>query len=434
MDVVGARTSKHDRRVPRDDRCVAIDRARGRATSALPNVVEHLNVGWGFCHINSDAVGVAVIGKKAQTHLFAAYKSVVIDFCVVRRLIGPCVADAVRRISRIVIRFTRHNAQCCTDPIADDICNVVVSDDLIRPDHPNATLVCAGRPKRNARCSVVISATKDKVALHCATRSASEADAPLALENGVVENFVPLRFDRDDFRLSRSGAVCPPDGAVEHVTLHGDLHVIRLHIADSDSKGFKTVIRIATGILGNRITRSEVAVANLVHTRHGDAPLREIGHERNGGVTDRVGSLRQSAIFDRGVKPLNVDPLAVCRSSRTTIKTEVGQLHISGTRSRSNEVVGQDSAVRIEIQTRQDDPTSRQSDFGRRIHHHASWSHRINKNRIVFGGGVIRDRAFQCFIDRTIGSAVHLDHVPSIQSGQIIKIGCVVDGVSRCLC
>ena len=429
MDVVGSRTSQHDRRVTRNYRRVAVDRARRRAIPALPNVVEHLHVGWGFRDIDPAAVDVAVIGKESQTHLFAANESVVKDFCVVRWLIEPCVANAVGRISRIVIRFTRHNAQRCTDPTADDIFNVIISDGLVRTDHTNAALIGAGRPERNARCSVVISATKDEVALHCATRSASEADAPLALENRVVENFVPLRFDRDDFRFSRGGSVCPPDRAVEHVTLHRDLHVIRLSIADSDSKGFKTVVRIATGILGDRVTRSEIAVTNLVHTWYSDAPLRDIRHERNGGVTDRVGSLRQSAIFDRGVKPLNVDPLAVCRSSRTTIKTEMGQLHVSRTRSCSNEVVGQDSAVRVKIQTRQDDPASRQSDFGRRIHHHPSWGHRINKNRIVFGCGIIRDRALQCFIDRPISSAVHLNHVPRIQSGQIVKIGGIINRV-----
>ena len=414
MDVVSSRSSKHDRRVPGDDRGVAIDHTCSRAIPTLPNVVEHLHVRWRFRHIDSAAVGVAVIGKEAQAHFFAGDESVVVDFCIVRRLIGPCVADAVRRISRIVIRFTRHDAQRCTDPIADDICNVVVSDDLIRPDHPNAALVTAGRPERNARCSVVISATKDEVALHCATRSASEADAPLAFENGVVENFVTLRFDRDDFRLSRGGSVCPPYGAVEHVTLDGDLHIIRLRIADSDSKGFKTVVCIATGILGNRITRSEVAVANFVHTRHGDAPLRDIRHECNGSVTDRVGSLRQSAILDRGIKTLDVDPLAVCGSSRTTIKTEMGQLHISRARSRSDQVVGQDSAVRIEIQTRQDDPTSRQGDFGRRVHHHASWSHRINKHRIIFRGCVIGNRALQGLVDCAVGSAVQLHNVTRV--------------------
>ena len=274
-------------------------------------------------------------------------------------MIGSCVDDAVGWISRIIIGLTRHNAQRCADPIANDICNVVVSDDLIRADHTDAALVGAGRAKRNARCSGVISATKDEVSLHCAPRPTAETNAPLALENRVVENLVPLRFDRDDFRLSRGGSVCPPDGAVEHVTLHRDLHVIGLHSADPDSKRLKTVVRIATGILGDRITRPEIAVTHLVETRYSHTPLREYGHERNRGITDRVRSFRQGAIFDRGVKTLNIDPLAVCRSSRTTIKTQMGQRHIPRTRSRSDKVLGEDSAVRIKIQTSQNDPTSR---------------------------------------------------------------------------
>ena len=264
---------------------------------------------------------------------------------------------------------------------------------MVFSDDPNPSLKGSGRACRNAVARIV-SGPKNKIALHSTILPRTQTDPALAFEDGVVEDFVALGFDRDDFRLSRGSSICPPNGAIEYVALYGDLHVEGLGIANPDSKRFKTVVRITAGVLRNRITRTEVTVAHLVQTRFGHTPLRDIGHEGDGGVANGGGSLREGAVLDGRVKSLDVDPLSVFRSSRTSIKTEMGQRHISRTWGRSDQVVSQDSAVRIKIQTRQDDPTSRHGYFGGGIHHHPSWIHRINKNWIILGGGVIRDQTF----------------------------------------
>ena len=432
VNVVGSRASEHDGRVARHIARLPADRAGGRAVATLPDVVEHLHVGRRFRHVRAAAVGEAVVGKQTQAHLFAVDERVVVNLRVVGRLVGAGVADIVGRTARVVIRFARHDAERGADSVPDDVGDVVVAYDLVGADHAYASLIVAGGAEHDVRSVGVVAATKDEVPLDRATRAAAEADAALAFEDGVVEDFVALGFDRDDLRFARGLPVRPPDGAVEDVALDGDLHVEGLDIAHADAEGFEAVVQIATRILRNRVARSEVAVAHLVRTRDAHPAFRGVGQEGDGGVADRVGALGQGAIFDGGIKPLDVDPLAVRVTCSAAVEAEVRQRHIARTRSGAHQVgrAGQNSTVRVEVQTGQGDAAPRKRDLGWGIDDHAARRDGVDQDRIVFRGCVVGNRALQRLVDCAVGSAVQLHNVTRVQPRQIVEVRRVVDRVS----
>ena len=375
---------------------------------------------------------MAVVGKQAQAHLFTVNECVVVNFRVVGRLVGTCVAGVVGRIASVVIRFARHDTKRGSDAVSDNVGDVVVADNLVRSNHADAALVVARGAEPDVRPVGVITAAENEVAFDRAARAAAEADAALAFEDGVVEDFVALGFDRDDLRFARGLPVRPPDGAVEDVALDGDLHVEGLDIAHADAERFEAVVRVAVDVLRDRIARSEVAVAHLVRPRHSHAALCGVGQEGDGGVADRVGPLSQGAIFDGGIKPLDVDPLAVCVACGAAVEAQVRQCHVAGTRSGADQVggAGRNSTVRVEVQTGQGDAAPGKRDLGGGIDDHATRRDGVDKDRIVFRGCVVGNRALQRLVDRAVSSAVQLHHVARIQPGQGVEIRGVVDRVS----
>ena len=84
---------------------------------------------------------------------------------------------------------------------ARDVFDIVVPDHMVLANHPDSVLGSQGGSQGDVRATEG-TGPKDKVSFDRGTVPGSHADAALAFEERVVENFVVLGFDGDDFRFA----------------------------------------------------------------------------------------------------------------------------------------------------------------------------------------------------------------------------------------
>ena len=153
----------------------------------MPDVVEN------FHTCRRGGVGIAIGREVAEIYLRTVEECVVVNLCVIRRQIRADIRKGIYRIALVVIRLSRHHAECRSSIGAKDIRDIIVSNNMVLPDDSDTALARAWGSRDDA-ISRVISSTKNKIPFDRAVLTRSQADSPLGFENCIVPNRIPLGF------------------------------------------------------------------------------------------------------------------------------------------------------------------------------------------------------------------------------------------------